>query len=40
LKRTAEAQEESEKSLAKQAESLKVTAKLNGLSAKLRYYGV
>lgn len=38
LKRTAEAQEKSEKALSKQAASLKVTAKLNGLSAILQHY--
>ncbi|MBI4837011.1 MAG: hypothetical protein HY813_01230 [Candidatus Portnoybacteria bacterium] len=37
LKRTAEAQEKSEKALSKQAESLKITAKLNGLSSVLQY---
>ena len=38
LKRTAEAQEKSEKALSKQAASLKITAKLNGLSAILQHY--
>jgi len=37
LKRTAEAQEKSEKALSKQAESLKITAKLNGLSSIMHY---
>jgi len=37
LKRTAEAQEKSEKALSKQAESLKITAKLNGLSSLLDF---
>ena len=36
--RTAKAQEKSERALSQQAESLKVTAKLNGLSAKLQHY--
>lgn len=39
LKRLAEAQEKSEQALSKQAASLKATAKLNGLSAILQYYG-
>ena len=38
LKRTAEAQEKSEKALSKQATSLKITAKLNGLSAILQHH--
>lgn len=38
LKRTAVAQEKSEEALSKQAASLKVTAKLNGLSAILQHY--
>jgi|SRR3989338_3260167 len=38
LKRTAEAQEKSERALSKQAASLRVTAKLNGLSAILQHY--
>ncbi len=38
LKRTAEAQEKSQEALSKQAASLKVTAKLNGLSAILQHY--
>lgn len=37
LKRSAEAQEKSEKALSKQAESLKITAKLNGLSSIMHY---
>ena len=38
LSRTAEAQEKSEEALSKQATSLKITAKLNGLSAMLRHH--
>lgn len=38
LKRTAEAQEKSERALSKQAESLKLTAKLNGLSSLMQLY--
>jgi hypothetical protein len=38
LKRTAAAQEKSEKALSKQAESLKLTAKLNGLSSLMQLY--
>ncbi len=38
LTRTAEAQEKSEKALSRQAASLKITAKLNGLSARLQHY--
>jgi len=37
LERTAEAQEKSERALSKQAESLKITAKLNGLSSILNF---
>ncbi len=37
LKRTAEAQEKSEQALSRQADSLKQTAKLNGLSSILQY---
>ena len=37
LKRSAAAQENSEKALSKQAESLKATAKLNGLSTMVQY---
>lgn len=37
LTRTAEAQEKSERALTKQAESLKITAKLNGLSSLLQF---
>jgi uncharacterized membrane protein len=39
LKRTASAQEKSELALSKQAESLKITAKLNGLNALLSHNG-
>ena len=38
LKRTAKAQEKSERALSKQAASLKITAKLNGLSSILQHY--
>jgi len=38
LKRTAVAQEKSEHALSKQAESLRLTAKLNGLSAILAHH--
>lgn len=38
LERTAKAQEKSEEALSKQAASLKVTAKLNGLSSILQHY--
>lgn len=38
LKRTAKAQEKSEQALSKQAASLKITAKLNGLSAILQHH--
>ncbi|MEY2664985.1 MAG: hypothetical protein RLZZ480_90 [Candidatus Parcubacteria bacterium] len=37
LTRSAEAQERSERALSKQAESLKMTAKLNGLSSLLQF---
>ncbi len=39
LKRTAEAQEKSEEALSRQATSLKITAKLNGLSSQLQHFG-
>ncbi|MBU2103599.1 hypothetical protein KKD95_01140 [Patescibacteria group bacterium] len=38
LKRAAEAQEASGEALTKQAASLKITAKLNGLNSRLQYY--
>ena len=38
LERTAKAQEKSERALSKQAASLKITAKLNGLSAILQHH--
>lgn len=39
LRKSAEAQVKSEKALSKQAESLKLTAKLNGLSTIMQYKG-